>query len=360
MAKKKSFRNIYRQYRISTEVEPINGITCLICGAHIKSKSGLGSHLLNKHGMLLEEYIVVYFKNLTPSFEFQSCGFCYHDAQPLLKIDYMNQTYKLSYELGYDCNTDECIDARCQHFFGKSYNESKSQFEHLGSKTEYLVKLYKTTVENVKQTIKHNPNYVAPIEAKSSLAGYIARHGKEKGEKLYKERCDKIAYSLTIDWYIERYGIEEGTKKFQMRQSKLMDSTKDIMHSKHQYDISDALKKVDPDWEDERYCGGFTRIDIVNKRLGVAVEYFGDYWHCNPEIYDDDFFNKSLKCTAVEKQECDRIRLNKILVRSKHVSLIIVVWEKRFNEIKDCDIIQHMIYDMIKKHNKNKKEILWL
>ena len=118
-----------------------------------------------------------------------------------------------------------------------------------------------------------------------------------------------------------------------------MDSTKDITHSKHQYDISDALKKVDPDWEDERYCGGFTRIDIVNKRLGVAVEYFGDYWHCNPEIYDDDFFNKSLKCTAVEKQECDRIRLNKILVRSKHVSLIIVVWEKRFNEIKDCDII---------------------
>jgi len=99
------------------------------------------------------------------------------------------------------------------------------------------------------------------------------------------------------------------------------------------------LKKNDSDWEDERYCGGFAQVDISNKRLGVVVEYFGDYWHCNPELYKDDFFNKSLKCTAKEKQENDRIRLNKVLARSKHISLIIVIWEKRFHEIGNCDII---------------------
>lgn len=67
---------------------------------------------------------------------------------------------------------------------------------------------------------------------------------------------------------------------------------------------------------------------MVNKKLRVAIEYFGDYWHCNPSSYADDFYNKSLNMTAKECQNKDKIRLTKMVTFSKEIDLIIVVWEQ--------------------------------
>lgn len=47
---------------------------------------------------------------------------------------------------------------------------------------------------------------------------------------------------------------------------------------------------------------------MMNNKTGVVIEYFGDYWHCNPAIYGKDFYNKSIKKTAAEKWEADKIR----------------------------------------------------
>ena len=149
--------------------------------------------------------------------------------------------------------------------------------------------------------IKHNPDYVIPKESTTSLEGFIARHGKTKGTRLYNQRRKKIARSLTIEWFIEKYGLEEGSKKFQERFNNFISASKDIIHSKNQCAIFEALKQIDPSWQDERYAGGIAKVDMLNEKNNVVVEYFGDYWHCNPDTYDDDFFNKNLKCTAKEK-----------------------------------------------------------
>ena len=98
---------------------------------------------------------------------------------------------------------------------------------------------------------------------------------------------------------------------------------------------------------------------MINKDIKIGLEYFGDYWHCNPAVYDSNFFNKSLKCTAKEKQEADLIRLNKMLLNSKSLDCIIIVWEKSFM-LNGIDRIMTMINENIQKHQNGKKELIWI
>ena len=39
------------------------------------------------------------------------------------------------------------------------------------------------------------------------------------------------------------------------------------------------------------------------------IEFQGDYWHCNPKLYDKDFYNKVKQKTAQEIWEYDKIKL---------------------------------------------------
>lgn len=136
-----------------------------------------------------------------------------------------------------------------------------------------------------------------------------------------------------------------------------MNSTADIIHSKHQYEIFNLLKKEDHNWEDERYAASAGIVDMFNKKSKIVIEYFGDYWHCNPLIYDDNFLNKSLGITAKEKQNKDKIRLQKI-INHKSVDMLLVIWEKTFNEI-GIDNIMNIIHLKINDPS-NKGKIIWI
>lgn len=360
--KKKSFKHIKRRCHLSIDDATVSlPITCSICNVQCKSIPGFGTHLLNKHGITIEQYVFQHFENTTPEFKFEKCAFCnQHEAKPTLIVDFKKQTYQLLYDHGYQCDELDCLNSICQKFFGKPYADVQQEYAKLGSNTTFLAIRYKCTEDYVRMNIKHNPDYVIPKESTTSLAGFIARHGKKEGTRLYNERCSKISRSLTIEWYIEKYGLEEGTKKYQKRFSNLMSASKDIAHSKNQYVVFEALKQIDSSWQDERYAGGVAQVDMLNEKDNVVVEYFGDYWHCNPAVYEDDFFNKNLKCTAKEKQHKDKERLDKILIHSKSIELIIVIWEKSFHKINDVTKITDLVYNHIRKHKQGKKEIIWI
>ena len=331
-------------------------LPCPLCGKLTKSKSAFGSHLKRIHGIGLAEFVYTNFTNKTPDFKVEKCGFCDRDAIPIMTVDFENREFSLSYD-GYMCMSEECIDNICIDFFGAKHDKVKNQYEHIGAKTKFLAKKYKQTEEFVKYNIKRDKDFVMPKESRTSLEGYILRYGEEDGRKKYKERCDKIGYSMTVDWYIERFGVEEGTKKYEERINKTVTKAADIKHSKHQYEIYESLKENDSSWEDERYAGGVGVVDMLNKKLKVVIEYFGDYWHCNPEVYSDDYYHKTLCLTAKEKQNKDKIRLNKILL-SENVDKIIVVWEKRFHEEGLTNVLKK-IYEFI-KDEKLKGKVIWL
>jgi G:T-mismatch repair DNA endonuclease (very short patch repair protein) len=65
-------------------------------------------------------------------------------------------------------------------------------------------------------------------------------------------------------------------------------------------------------------------VDFLIPSFNLIIECYGDYWHCNPSIYKESFFNKSIKMFAKEKWEKDLKRLKSF---NRLGYKTIVVWE---------------------------------
>ena len=80
-----------------------------------------------------------------------------------------------------------------------------------------------------------------------------------------------------------------------------------------------------------RSCVDFCNGDKV-------VEFFGDYWHANPSVYPEEYFNARKKMKAVQIWQKDAERLQKIRDAGYKVK---VVWERDFKRnpekvIQEC------------------------
>lgn len=56
----------------------------------------------------------------------------------------------------------------------------------------------------------------------------------------------------------------------------------------------------------------------------VVLECFGDFWHCNPAIWQPEDYNASLKMTAAEKWQRDAARAKRLEAQGFRVH---VLWE---------------------------------
>jgi G:T-mismatch repair DNA endonuclease (very short patch repair protein) len=65
------------------------------------------------------------------------------------------------------------------------------------------------------------------------------------------------------------------------------------------------------------------------------IEFNGDYWHCNPFIYEPTYFHKFMKCTAQEKWDIDK---KKIELIKKAGYEVLVIWESEYQENKELTI----------------------
>lgn len=66
------------------------------------------------------------------------------------------------------------------------------------------------------------------------------------------------------------------------------------------------------------------KIDVVNFEKKIAIEFNGDFYHCNPRTWNADDFNKVIEMTASDKWEQDRKRR---FFLQKHGFQVIIVWE---------------------------------
>jgi len=82
------------------------------------------------------------------------------------------------------------------------------------------------------------------------------------------------------------------------------------------------------------------QVDECNEKLKIVLEYNGDFWHCNPEKWTSDQYNKTIKMTAGEKWTAD---LNRKRVLTKLGYEVLVIWESEW--IKD----KNKCLDRIKK-----------
>lgn len=68
----------------------------------------------------------------------------------------------------------------------------------------------------------------------------------------------------------------------------------------------------------------YYNVDFLNKETKHIIEIHGDYWHCNPEIYPDDFVHPYFKMTAKERRNLDEQRTHYLKSLGYTVT---IVWE---------------------------------
>jgi hypothetical protein len=347
-----------------------NQYRCLICNEYISSKTHAISRHVKKHNITLDEYIINYY-NTDDIIE--KCGFCDRNAVAKYEIDHKNLKYRLIYKKGFFCRTFECKSKISLDILGVEYDSKK--FEKIGSKSEYLTKLYKTDIETAKN-MKYSPksgdkifnNKLEDFQKKygyvdgkyryekrlegiiknhagnkfsCTLESFINKYGIEKGTMAYNKRCEKISYTSSLDFFINKYGKLEGEKIWKNK-------FKQVKTSKSSKIISEILEKLNIKYSIEYNING-KFVDYYLDELGIAIEYFGDYWHMNPKLYSAEEYNSRIKKTAKEVWMDDNIRLNKI---KEVCNSIIIIWES--TKI-DVSFLEKTINDI-----KNKKTIISL
>jgi G:T-mismatch repair DNA endonuclease (very short patch repair protein) len=85
--------------------------------------------------------------------------------------------------------------------------------------------------------------------------------------------------------------------------------------------------------------------DIFIPDLNLIIEYNGDYWHCNPNKYDQNYYHKIKKKTAKEIWERDNIKIDLI---KKNGYTLEVLWEYDYNQ--NPKIINEIIKKYVKKN----------
>lgn len=95
--------------------------------------------------------------------------------------------------------------------------------------------------------------------------------------------------------------------------------------SKGQRKLYEELKKTHKDAILEHYLKDVGKsVDIFIPSKNLVVEYFGDYWHCNPIKYKKSYYHKTMKLTAEEIWKKDEERIADLKENGYDVS---VVWE---------------------------------
>ena len=104
-------------------------------------------------------------------------------------------------------------------------------------------------------------------------------------------------------------------------------------HGRQRSKGSDKLKQAMTDagiydgfFSEEPFCGFIP--DEINHEEKIIVEYFGDYYHCNPQKYKNpDVYMSAIKRTVGEQQLRDQRRLDCFYKKGYRV---IIIWESEF------------------------------
>ena len=186
----------------------------------------------------------------------------------------------------------------------------------------------------------------------NKLPYYIELYGNEEGEKIYNDICSKKA--LTMNNFVRLYGEIEGINKY----NKFKESQKDFFSTISQqlfwniynflpYNIKKFSYFAELNKEyGKMYDGKYVKYDFVNTLIKYCIEFNGNYWHLNPNMYketDTRFFDN---ISAKEIWENDR---NKNLFLCNKGFRVKVVWEEEY--VNNKELIVNIIKEEINERS---------
>lgn len=171
-----------------------------------------------------------------------------------------------------------------------------------------------------------NPFYGKKHTKKSILKLSKSRKGKGTGNNNAMSNPiwrKKVSENLKKKWASGE--LEETRKKMSehLKNTRRLGKIKSAITSKKEKEIIEFIKKnninsVQSFRVDTKIC------DIYIPSLNLIIEYFGDYWHCNPSKYDESYINKKKGMTAKEIWDYDKRKIDLIHEFGYNLE---VIWE---------------------------------
>ena len=217
-----------------------------------------------------------------------------------------------------------------------------------------------TTCRNYYNTMKRGSRCKScSLESQKGVGNsfFGKKHSKETKDKISQSRKGKaIGKDNAMSNHEHRKKLSESLKKSwssgkleetRKRMSEVLKNTrrsgkiKAVNKSKKEVEICNDIKnmgyKVQSSYKvDTKIC------DLFIPKLNLIIEYFGDYWHCNPNKYSADYINVKKNLTAKEIWEYDTSKLE--LIKSYGYN-IEVIWE---TELK---LNKEILLNIIKKYD---------
>jgi hypothetical protein len=197
----------------------------------------------------------------------------------------------------------------------------------------------------------------------------ISKHGKDKGLTIWNNYLQKQKTNgNTLEWFVTKLGLENGTKKFQEvnRQKALTldnfirkygDGEGELRYNDYvnngkvfsgaECKFVDKLNEcISETWEtysykNNQYCiyddttGKNKYYDyVITHPIKYCIEFHGDYWHCNPIKYTNDYYHVLKRQTAAEIWYDDQYKQDIIEAQDFKYK---VVWENDW--VNNPDVI---------------------
>lgn len=206
---------------------------------------------------------------------------------------------------------------------------------------EYKAEKYGWTKEDFES---YNKNRAVTLE------NQIKKYGSEEGKRRFQEYCMKQAYTCSLEYFLESApDYEIGMNRYNAFVEARAKSGFNLTHSKVGDMFCKMLVESLPGHEclygkDEKTVGPYS-VDFYNVTTNVVVEFYGDYWHRNPEKFtaDSTYTLNGRTYKTSDKWLYDQKR--KEFIKKELGCEVIVVWESDFR--KDSKKTVRLVADRI-------------
>ena len=195
---------------------------------------------------------------------------------------------------------------------------------------------------------KHGMTYEEYDEYNKSRAvtldNMIKRYGVQDGLFHWNQYVERQRYTCTLEYFIEKYGDTIGTEKYNDFVEKRNTSNRLFGPSAISLEMFDKLIKNYKNnivYYDENEYSVHTNklclyhVDYYDKTLNIIIEFYGDFFHLNPKIYDADFIqfkHHEKAILAKNRWQHDKERIDDI--QQTLNCKVIIVWESTYKNDK--------------------------
>lgn len=314
---------------------------CEICNKECNGTKGLAIHLTKIHNLSdvqLKEYYDNHLKTNS-----NKCYFCDNEAK------------FMGFTKGYHkiCDSKECLGKTratgTHEFLMYKYDLSEKDAKILQQKrADARGKKIKTALDT---KLSENENFHKEKSHQTKEFWIKKGFTEENAIKKAKEVMDMIHEKTWIkrrnhpELYqdVNTTQLEYWLKKGYNLENAMINLSKRQRFDKHYSSIElDLIKNIVEKLGITDYYStkNFVLILYLNKKIysydfaykNKIIEFNGDYWHCNPNLYKPDFFNISKQMTAEEIWNYD---LEKMLSTKEAGYDYLVIWESEYKENKE-------------------------